>query len=815
MKRFLAMLLAVVMVFGLAACGQTAAPAATSAPGGNEPAPAEEVPSYTYNTYSSSLASNWNPHTWETNADSNMFIYLTSSLVDYSILDSENGVFQWVYEMATEVTDVTAEHQDDLERYAVTLLDGKTASEVTEGYVYELKLRPEACWSDGTPITADDYVYSLQQLLAPEMHNYRANNYISGQYAWAGAAAYYYQGSTAYIVIGEKTSDYLASGGNVEDLYVDCWDFWGAEGYIDADGNEVPQYLSVVDEVAYSADGAGDDEFSGASLYEEYLGAGAAYESYAPDYLYTMKSYADGVDFDSVGFYKVDDYTVRIVLQSYVTLNYFLYSIAGAGGNWIVYKDLYEAGKDTSGELVTTDYGTTVENTISYGPYILESLQPDKQMVFVQNPNWYGWEQGEDGTLVSFTEFEVDGAKQQQYRATRIVIDVLDDTAAKQAFLKGDLSRWVPTAEDLMDYGTSDQLYKAPETYTMRLFFNTDIDTLKAMDESKGNTNSIVMSNEKFRKAFSLCIDRSEWVTATEGYIPAFSMLNSLYFYDIFDDPTSSYRNSDEAMQAVVNLYGVEYGPGTPYATLKDAHDSINGYNLTEAKELMTQACQELVADGLYTEGDPIYIRLGYKKGAIDSADLNQVALLNKYLSAAVEGTGFGTVTLEAVGNIEDRYSAVPNGEFAIGYGAWGGAAFSPFGMFRVYCDPEYVDPINEAGCWDPSRERLTLNVEGEDVTMTWQEWSQSMEEGAYVTADNSVKLSILAQIEEAYLKLYYCIPLASSAIPEIMSYKVSYYTDEYNIMYAFGELRLMQFNYSDAEWAEFVASQGGALHYE
>ena len=44
MKRFLAMLLAVVMVFALAACGQTAAPAATEAPvENNEPAPVEET----------------------------------------------------------------------------------------------------------------------------------------------------------------------------------------------------------------------------------------------------------------------------------------------------------------------------------------------------------------------------------------------------------------------------------------------------------------------------------------------------------------------------------------------------------------------------------------------------------------------------------------------------------------------------------------------------------------------------------------------------------------------------------------------------
>jgi predicted permease len=56
---------------------------------------------------------------------------------------------------------------------------------------------------------------------------------------------------------------------------------------------------------------------------------------------------------------------------------------------------------------------------------------------------------------------------------------------------------------------------------------------------------------------------------------------------------------------------------------------------------------------------------------------------------------------------------------------------------------------------------------------------------------------------------------LAGSTICELLSYQNSYYTDEYNIMYDFGGLRLMKYNYSDAEWAEFVASQNGELHYE
>jgi len=343
------------------------------------------------------------------------------------------------------------------------------------------------------------------------------------------------------------------------------------------------------------------------------------------------------------------------------------------------------------------------------------------------------------------------------------------------------------------------------------------VDDLKTMDESKGNVNSVVLSNENFRKGFSYAIDRAEWVTSTPGYTPTFGILNNLYYYDFFEDPASIYRNSEPAMQAVCNLYGVEYGEGTPYATLRDAYKSINGYNLTMAKELMAQACKELVEAGLYTEGEEIKIRIGYKKGALDSSDNKQVELMNKYINAAVEGSGFGKVTFEAVGNINNRYSDTANGEFAIGYGAWGGAALVPFSMFRVYCDDDYVSPIHEAGCWDPATEELTLTVNGEEVTMTWKDWSKSMtlSTGAYFTAPKSVKLEILAGIEKNYLAKYYRIPLATSTSCALLSFKQNYYTENYNFAYGWGGFELIQYNYNDAEWAEFIASQNGALNYE
>ena len=790
-----------------------------------------EAKSYTYKTYSTSLGNNWNPHTWETNADDTILSYLSTGFVDMSILNSEDGIYQWVYEMATSIEDVTKDHKDDLTKYNVTFADGKNADNTDEGYVYEIKLNKDAKWQNGTKINADTYIYSMKAMLDPAMKNYRSNLYWSGESAVAGGIDYYYAGDTAYLDNGANAAYAIADLKKGADGYYTTPD--GAKVYVALDdalawtsGNSLGSYVDAYGSAYFGVDAYNKlrdkaDANGRVQLNDESLDLivhvitdvadwGETKDD-AMNYLVYAKEYPV-VDYDStVGCYKVDDYTIRYVNQFAIDKNYFLVSCTST---WLVYEDLYEGGKDTSGELVTTNYNSSVETTMSYGPYKLESVQQDKQIVFVQNENWYGY-QKRGGGLYSETNFEVDGKKQQQYQTTRIVIDVMDDAAGKQAFLKGELSSWSPDSDDLVTYSASDQLYKVDETYTMSFFFNCGLDNLKEMDKSKGNKNSVVLSNTDFRKAFSLGIDRAEWVTATPGYKPAYALMNTLYFYDVYNDPNSSYRGSDEAMQAVCNLYGVQYGAGTPYATLKEAYQSINGYNLTEAKTLMKAACDQLVKDGLYKAGEEIKIRVGYKKGALDSADNKQMELMNKYINAAAEGSGFGKITLEAVGNINDRYGDVAKGEFAIGYGAWGGAAFYPFRNFRVYMDPSYVD-IHEAGCWDPTTTKWTLKVKGQDVTMTCQDWSNSLTgNGQYANEDFSVKLSITAQLEEMYLKLYYRIPLAGSTACELLSYQCKYYTEDYNIMYGFGGIRLMSYNYDDTAWAEFVASQNGTLNYE
>ena len=828
MKKLLAMLLAVVMIVSCLAACQSGGNGGTTSNSKGIPAN-----TYTYNTYATSLGTNWNPHTWEMNADSSIMSYIETPLADITVKDSTTGEYQWIFVAATDIKDVTADHQDDLTKYNVVLPEGKTAADITESYVYEISLREGLVWQDGTPINADTYIYSMQQLLDPGMKNYRANNYYSGESALAGAMGYYYQGETAiqdnsvtgaiatladmvkgedgvYTVNGEPAwfcvgiaGEYV--GGDM--VYAD--EYYAGYGYDIWEDASFEALKALMDEEGKVA--VTDESWELMKTAINTADWGNEDETCVPLYIAYERTFPV-VDFDTVGLYKVDDYTIRYVCEVAYDYYYFLTSCTS---NWIVHKDLYESCKkfNEDGSFNSTTYGTSKETTMSYGAYMIENLEDNKQMVFVQNPTYWEYKTDSEGNIYSETFFEVDGKIQPQYLTQKVVIDVMEQDQAKLKFLAGELDDWTVEADDAVTYSTSEQLYKVDETYTMRLFFNTDLDALKAMDQ-EGNVNSVVMSNYNFRKAMSLALNRSEFVGATAGYKAAYSMLSSLYFYDVYEDPASIYRNTDEAMQAICNVYGVEYGAGTPYATLEDAYKSINGYNKTEATALFTTACQELVAAGLYTEGENIKIQIGWAKGAMSAADHQQVTLLNKYVNEALAGTGFGTIELVGVDNINNRYADVASGVYAIGWGAWGGAAFYPFTMFQVYCDPSYAD-LHEAGCWDPTTETLTLTVNGEEDTMTWQAWSGCMAgTGKYANADNETKLAILAGIEENFLEKYYCIPVCTTTICSMLSYKTNNYTDNYSIMYGFGGNRLMTYNYTNAEWADFVAENNGEIGY-
>ena len=783
----------------------------------------DDEKSYTLNDFLGASPLNWNPHTWETNADNYIAGYAEMGLVDVSI--AEDGVnYQWVYEMATAIDDITKDFADK-EKWGIT---------EDEGRVYKITLNPDAKWANGDVINADTYMYSIKALLDPKMQNYRANTYYSGSTAILNANKYFSSETPIYAAVvpayGENdTPDYsydienntvymhLTSYGMTLTGSYSVYDLMDM-GYVDtaaygilADNQNSFGYVEINDTTKEAAK----------TVATNFLAAfGLAYEeNYFKEMLfYNTGTFSEPYDFENVGIFKSGEYELTYITAQQVQMFYFLTNMTS---NWIVHEGLYEAGKDTTGELITTNYGTSVDTYMSYGPYKLSAFETDKQFVLERNPEWYGY---------------TDGKHEGQYMTTAIKCDIIaDHNTALQLFNQGKLDGVDLTSDDMNTYRMSDYLLKTDQTYTFRYVFATDINKLAALEPS-ADVNKKVLSYDDFRKAISLSMDRTTFAQqATPAYKPAYYLFNSLYYYDVANNPDSIYRNTDVAKKAVLDLYDIEYGEGKEYADIDAAYNAVTGYDLEEAKKLFQTVYEQAKADGNYTDGQKVVINcMASAATELTADDLKQEQLLNEFLTAATVGTGFeGKVSVVFNCGAANRYLDVAQGKIEMIRGAWGGAAFYPISTIRCYTEPDYmggIDAIHESCGWDPSKETLELTVDvngdgtAETVTHTLQDWAKLINggiqdaEGNTIEAailDADVQLTIFAALENAVLGSYQCIPFAAETAVALYSQQIQYATLNYNIMYGYGGIRLMTYNYDDAAWEAYVAEQGGTLSYE
>lgn len=806
MTKILALLLAVLMIVpALVACKknpgentQTQAPTQSGEPTVTEP-PVDNA-SYTYHLSMGASPINWNPHAWEMNNESTLMSYIEAPLCDVSI--AADGVnFEWVFEMATGLTDVTATYADR-EKWLTPDADGNLP---TEKLIYKIDLNPDAKWADGTPITAETYIYSMQQMLDPAMKNYRANSYFDGDTAIKNAKAYYnndlagqpmyekadasIEADTFYVDLNQITT-FFGDSNTPKDYY----DAGYAPNFVGVDGTDVfttwaggEGWVEVTPEIQ-------------ADIENMTAKFGDVTENWKEWCYYVSGTYEE-TKWEDVGLVAEGDYTIYYINENPVS-EFYMKSMMTS--NWIVNKDLYEAGKSQKEDLIITNYGTSAETYMSSGPYKLVSFEPDKQFVLERNENWYGWN---------------DGKHVGQYQTTRVVYDIIAEHAtALMAFEKGDLDEVGLTADDLVNYKMSAYLLKTDETYTQRFIFATDPEKLAALEEEANDgKNKRVLEYDDFRKAISLSINRTQFCAdCTSGFKPAYFLLNNLYYYDIEHNNESQYRNTKEGREAVLRLYGI-----TDYTDDVEAYNSINGYDVEAAKALFQSVYEQAKADGKYTDGQEIHIRCEASAAALSAEDTRQQEYLNDYVAAATVGTGFeGKISFEFLGNIESRYEDVALGKIEMIRGAWGGAAFYPFSTIRVYCEPDYMGgmtKIHESCGWDPTTEQMTVNIDGRDVTKTLQNWAKSMNPGGEYADDQyaDIKLQILSHLETAILSSYQCIPVGTYTDCSLFSKKIKYATTTYNIMYGYGGIRLMTFNYNDDEWAQFVKDQNGTIDYK
>jgi oligopeptide transport system substrate-binding protein len=787
MKKILfGLLLTLALVFGLTSCDGT-----------------KDNGVYTMHDFLSSTTSlKWNPLTWETSDDSAVLGYLSLGFYDYRVAVDKKGnslgKYEVVCEMAAELPeDVTASYVGS---YGV--------KEGEKNKAFRIKLNKDAKWNDGTPINADDYIYSMQQQLDPAQLNRRADSFYGGDFSFVNAQNYLYSGKESYVAISKTLEEYAAEGTTV---YFDAWDAWGTKGYTDAEGNTCPQYLSQDDTTVYNS-AAQDDPISGAELYQLFT---TVYASYAPSYSYVKKTF-DVTTWDQVGLKKIDEYTIDIIIEGELeNPNFYLpYHLSST---WLVKKDLYEACWTTAadGTRVNT-YGTSVETTASYGPYMLTSFEADKQLKFGKNENWYGWT---DKAHV------VNGKR--LYQTTNIQIDVISGHESQLlAFKKGQIDAVGLQAADLEEFGNSEYKMLTPQSYTTKLTFNTDKAKLAARETA--GINKTMLTNQKFRKAISLSFDRSEFCTQfTAGHTAGFGLFNYMYQFFGSDGLSSSYRDSDAAKDALCRVYGIEYGKDKEFKTLDEAYKAITGYDVANAREVLKEAITEAKADGTWNGTDTVSLEF-----AVYQADEVYTNMFN-FFNNAVKELAKGT---ELEGKIEltmkvddDYYNTMYAGNTDIIFSTWGGATYGTFGMMsNVYVD-DYTGDGNQMEIgFDASKVMVSFKLNdtiGEKTysLKAWADWlnAKDNETSEDVTAIGKAadiapetRAELLAELEYQYLNQFVNTPVYYRQTVSLRSMKIEYPTDEYIDLVGFGGISQIRYNYDDTEWDAYVASQGGELKY-
>lgn len=754
---------------------------------------------YTYNSYTPGINSslNWDPLSWETNEDTGILDYVSSSFYTF-VLNSEKNGYSVVPELASEMpVDVTAEY---VGQYGVK--EGETAK------AWRIALNKLAKWEDGTPITADDYVYSMQQLLNPKMLNRRADSYYAGEFVIYNAKNYLYAGKTTYDLIADTAENLIAAG---TDVYLDM-SFWGVVGALDAEGNAAPQYVNIADDTMYR-DTAVEDEtaneawVSAKYLFDNYFAAGQQYESMQAQYLYTA-SVANAATWDEVGFKKVDDYTVDFILANPVNEANF-YVPYNLSSSYLVYKPVYEAcktfykdGKEVATEEeadeVKTSYGRSVENTVSYGPYKLSSFELDKEYTLTRNDNWYGYH---DGNHVG--QYQTDNYK---------VTCIADHATQVLAFEKGEIDEIALQADDLKKYGNSKYIKYGPNNgYTTKLTMNTDYEKLLSH-----GTNSQVLAIPEFRQAISYSYDRKEFASSfTAAGTAGFGLINELYCYDPFTG--ALYRDSEPAKAVLCRLFDLTWGEGGDYDTLDEAYEAMTGYEVEKARALMAVAYDKAVAAGIYDGTSDIKIDLRVYQS--DTIYVNMFNYLNAALKNACVGTPFeGKVEMTMTVDT-DYYETMQSGNADMIFTTWGGATMAPFGVFgNCYTDDAYGNGNQNEYGYDTTTIDIVYNVEGVgEVTDTLQNWANwcnsqnvpSIEEklGKFADYTYDTRLQFATAVEGAFMNWYPCSSIYYRNTASMNSQKVNTVVDSYVTLIGFGGIQYMTYNYDDAEWADYIAN--------
>ncbi len=534
----------------------------------------------------------------------------------------------------------------------------------------------------------------------------------------------------------------------------------------------------------------------------------------------------------NVGFFAASDDELVIVLQNAMEDNFYLrYELCTSF--FLVHNPTYESCISMEGGVYSNSYGTSIDTYVGYGPYKLTSFLADSNMKLTRNTHWHGY-------------YEAD--KEGQYQTNGVQYTVVkDDETRLQMFLKGELDGYGLRAEDMDDYVSSKYTYFDDSESTWFVATNPDVTNLTTVQAS---TDPVVPGNavvktplaiKEFRQALSYSLNRTDFILQLN---PMSSVAKALLSSMMVSDPDAGemYRTTEEAKDAILEFWGLadQVGEGKPYATKDAAIASVTGYDIGGAKDLFTTAYNKAVEAGYITAEMietgkwEMQIMIGASSWS-SSFYSNGYTFLKTCWTNAVAGTPFeGHLTFvqsEALGSTGFG-NALKEGRVDLLFGVgFSGSMFDPYGFMEVFTGSLAYDAFTD-------KDQIYANVEytdGSIIRASLADWvaalsgteinaivvdaegnptTESIAVNAGVGADMSFRRRIMAKIEVEVMNTCNMMPLMTDASASMRCMRVVYKTEEYILGAGRGGIQYYTYTHSDAEFAAYVADQGGILDY-
>ena len=395
--------------------------------------------------------------------------------------------------------------------------------------------------------------------------------------------------------------------------------------------------------------------------------------------------YLAGGSFDDVGYKAADEHTLVVTLTqptSYfltmLTYSCFLpicESFYAAHGGVYGIEEYAEAFADTS--AYTYGKSEDVASQVYCGPFLLQKLQKDSEIVVVKNPNYYG---ADDITIDSIRWVYDNGENMTAYYN-----DVVSGTYAGTG-----LTEASGTLKLAKDDGNFEKYAYISDTTSTTYFGGLNLNRgtfalesgacASPKTEQQKIDTVTALNNKNFRKAVQFAWDKETFNATSRGADLAKTNLRNMYTHPEFVKLSADVTDADGHTFTAGTLYGqmVQYYLDQLGCPVNIADGENGWYNPEEAVKCLEAAKEEL--------GDsvswPIQIDVVYYSAS--DAQLAQADAYKKVVEGCLGAENVQVNLVEAT---------TPEDYYACGYRASNGEAGNFDMFFGSGWGPDYGDP--------------------------------------------------------------------------------------------------------------------------